>query len=256
MNDINLAQEQIGTMTSAAVNRSPVTGIGEGPVNQATRAASQAIRAAASVVNKAVPSAEATALNIRIHPEGRADAVRGLQEQVSSEVTGALATAEAALTVAQAHVTLDARPKLSGNPEAAEAHLDRMLSRTRQEDKVKVIQEMASRDNSDVAGVLFTEQGRDLMQAHGIDPAFFPALDVYALNAAEHSTDSKRRQAYAAGKQLAQMKGAVDGVRAASEAATEALKTLHAKAGHDPRDVELRALRAAVATQRGHARHG
>lgn len=247
------AKEQIGAMLSAATNAAGVTGFGDGVVRQATKAAAESIKNASITVGNAIPSAERIAADKRTYPEGRADMISEVTSNMVSAVENSLGAAEAALIVAQANATIDARPQLSGDVVAAQNHLDRVLARTPKDNLTDTILSLASRD-TDIAAMLHTEYGKDLLSSYGYDDSMSKAIDVAAMQAAEHSSSPKRRAAFQTNKQLGQMRGAAAGARAAAHAAQDFLTGLGTQAGTDPRDAEIARLRSMLSTQRGHAR--
>lgn len=251
MNDVEIAKQSIGTILAAA-GAAGVNGFGEGTMGQATKAACQSIKAATIAVGNAIPAAERAASDKRTYPEGRAENVADITRDMAAKVADSISNAEAALTVANALVTINARPQLSGDRTAAQQHLDSILSRTPRDKLGSKVTEIAGRD-SDVAAVLFSEFGADLLDSYGIDAVSRKAFDAYAIRAAEHSSSAKRRQAFADKQKLGRIQGSIDAVNSGVLAAQKLLGQLHSQAGYDYYKSELERYRRNSALRNGYA---
>lgn len=247
--DVEGAKTQISMTLEAA---SPGLGFGDGVTGQATKAAAQFINAASRTVSQSVTAAERAATDRQTHHEGRADNVAAVSKNMSDTVADSIANAESALTVANAMVTMNARPVFDGDQAASVSLLDTILSRTPAAEMPSKLRDLASRD-SGLGGFLFTEAGKELLALHQVPSDVVKALDTYALQAAENSSSPKRRQAFEDSKRLGKMRGSLDAVKTGAYVAQQLLTQLHSTAGYSYEKAELTRMRRNAALDRGHS---
>lgn len=221
-----------------------------GFVDQAYRA----VKTASITARQNLDAAERIAANQTLFPAGRAAEVEATRQATEQKINQAVSDAEVGIKVAEAQLIMAARP-VAKNEVAGQNHLAKVLEVTPADQRGETIRRLAGAGN-DASAALFSDFGKDLLSAYGVDPAVISSLDQWNIEAAREHGTGTRKAAAETYRNLGELRKAVDGVRMGAYMAQQHLAKLHAKAAADPRDAELRSLRDQVATLKGHSRRG
>jgi hypothetical protein len=206
-------------------------------------------------VRAAVRRAAEVAGDVRIYPEGRAQAITTTAGELAATVNGLAGRLDVQAAIARGHLTRAASRKV-GDPMLARADATMILDKA--SDKTSALVALARRDD-DIGALVASNWGRDYLLADGMDEREAATLHESAQReaalAAADSTDPARR---AAAQALVddQLGKAHATLVTANTTAAEHLAALAAAAGHDSRDDEIKRLRRILANERGHALEG